>query len=121
MSHTTKTFQAVHVYFTKIEETSRWIFTHIFFASANILIFGGLFYIGSSGYSSSIFNWIWVLTTDFAKQKYRTRRDNPNSSNPSWKARKKPPKGHTRNIPFFSAQFQRIGYTTCYIQEWDPN
>ena len=45
--------------------------------------------------------WIRVPTTDFTRQKCGTRRENPNSSELSWKARKNPPKGHTKNTPFF--------------------
>ena len=61
-----------------------------------------------------------MSTTDFSRQQCRIRRDNTNSINPSWKARKNPPKVHTKNRPFYSAKFQRIGYATCYIQKWDP-
>ena len=34
------------------------------------------------------------------KTKNITRRENPNSSQPSWKTRKKHPKGHTKNRSF---------------------
>ena len=37
--HSPKTFQAIHIYFTKSEEYSRWFFNHLFFVSAIILIF----------------------------------------------------------------------------------
>ena len=39
-------------------------------------------------------------TSDFARQKIRTRRENSNSSKPSWKAINEPPKGLTKNRPF---------------------
>ena len=49
-------------------------------------------------------NRIRVPKNDFTRQKCRTRRDNPYSNNPSWKARKKPFKGHTKNRSFFSCK-----------------
>ena len=52
---------------------------------------------------------IRVTTTDFERQKFRTRRDNKNSGKISWKARKKPPKGHTKNIPFFFCTISKDG------------
>ena len=45
-------------------------------------------------------NCLRVPTNDFAIQKCITRRKNPSSSKPSWKSRKKPPKGRTKNISF---------------------
>ena len=104
----------------KLKKPPDRFFTHLFFASAIILIFGGLFLHRLSRLLKFNLNWIRVPKTDFARQKFRNRRDNQNSSNPIWKVRKKPPKGHTKNRPFFSAKFQRIGYATYYIQEWDP-
>ena len=50
-----------------------------------------------------------VTTTDFARQKCRTRRDNPKPDKPSWKARNKPPKGHTKNIPLVYCKFSKDG------------
>ena len=46
-------------------------------------------------------------------------RDNPNSSQISWKAKKNPPKRHTKIVPLFYTQFQRIGCVTYYLQEWN--
>ena len=79
--------------------------THLFFASAIILIFGGLFLHILSRLIKFNTNCLRVPTTDFARQKYTTRRDNPNSSKLSWKVIKKPPKGHTKKIPFFMNNF----------------
>ena len=75
-------------------------FTHIFFDSTIILIFEGLFLHRLSRILKVNLNWLRVPTTDFARQKFRTRRDNKSSSNPSWKARKKTSKEHTKNRPF---------------------
>ena len=85
----------------KLKKPPDGLFTNIFFASAIILIFGGLFLHRLSRLLKFNLNWIRVPKTDFERQKCRTRRDNPNSSNPIWKARKKPHKGHTKNRPFF--------------------
>ena len=48
-------------------------------------------------------------TTDFAIQKCRTRRENPNSSHLSWKERNNPPKGHTKNRPFVFCTISKDG------------
>ena len=45
-------------------------------------------------------NWLRVPATYFLKQKCRTRGKNPSSSDLMWKARKNPPKSHTKNRPF---------------------
>ena len=42
MSHTSKTFQAIHIYFTKMKKPPDEFFTNLFFAEARILTFGGL-------------------------------------------------------------------------------
>ena len=44
--------------------------------------------------------WIRVPTTDFERQKCRTRRENLNPIKTSWKPGKKTPKGHIKNRPF---------------------
>ena len=75
--------------------------THILFASSIILIFGGLFSHRLYRILKVKSNFLRVPTTDFSRRKIRTRRDNPNSSNPRWKARNKPPKIHTKNTHFF--------------------
>ena len=74
--------------------------THLFFASAIILIFGGLFLHRLSRLLKYNPNLVRVPTTDFARKKCRTRRYNPKSIRPSWKARNKPPKVRTKNRPF---------------------
>ena len=79
--------------------------TNNFFASAITQIFGGLLLHILSRILKVKINRIRVPTTNFSRQKIITRRENPNSSKLSWKARKKPPKGHTKNRPFFYAQF----------------
>ena len=100
MAHTPKTFQAIHIYFTILKKPTDLFFTHLFFASAIILIFGGLFLHSLSRILKVKPNLLRVPETEFAREKIRTRRDNPNSSKISWKAIKNPPKGHTKNRPF---------------------
>ena len=90
---------------------------HLFFVSTIILIFGGLFLHRLYRLLKVKINCLRVSTTEFDRKKFRTRRYNPNPINLSWKARKNPPKGKTKNRPFFSAQFQRTGYVTHYLQE----
>ena len=88
MAHTSKTFQSIQIYFTKSNKTPYGICINLFFASEIILIFGGLFLHRLSRLLKVNLNSIMVPTTDFARQKCRTRRDNnPNSRNPSYKAR----------------------------------
>ena len=84
----------------KVKKPPDGFLTHIFFASAIILIFGGLFLHSLSRKLKVNLNWLRVPTTEFSKQKCITRRDNPKSIKIIWKARKKPPKGHTKNKPF---------------------
>ena len=67
MTHTPKIFQAIYIYFTKSEEASILIFTHLFFVSSIILIFVGLFLQRISRIIKVNLNWIRVPTTDFAK------------------------------------------------------
>ena len=43
MSHRSKTFQAIPIYFTKVKKPPYVFFTHLFFALAIILLFGGFF------------------------------------------------------------------------------
>ena len=113
MSHTPKTFQEIHIYFTKVKNPPDVFCTHIFFASKTILIFGGLFLNRLSGILRFDINWLRVPTTDFGGKKCRTRRDNPNSSKISWKSRKKPPKGHTKNGPIVFCTISNEGI--CHI------
>ena len=90
----------------KLKNPPDGFFTHLFFASAIILIFCGLFLYRLYRLLKSHPNLIRVPKTDSARKKCRTRTSNPNSSNPSWKARKNPPKGHTKNRPFFLKKFK---------------
>ena len=75
----------------------------LLFASAKILIFGGLFIHRISRILKFKLNWLRVPTTDFARQKLTTMMENPCSSNVIWKARKNPSKGHPKNRPLFPA------------------
>ena len=97
MSHTPKTFQDIHFYFTKSEETSRWILYSFLLCLGNNLNIYFLFLHSLSRLHKVTLNWLRSLTTEFARQKFRTRRENPNSIQLIWKARKNPPKGHTKN------------------------
>ena len=99
MAHTPKIFQGIHIYFTKVKKPLEGFFNNLFFTSEIILIFGG-FLPTIYGVIIFNFNWIRVTTTYSARQKFRTRRENKNSSKLGWKSRNNPPKGHTRNRPF---------------------
>ena len=87
-------------------------FTHLFFASEIILIFGGLFLHRIHILIRVIIDCISVPTNDFVKQKWITRGENPNSIQISWKARKRPTKVSTKNRPFVFCTFSkgRIGH-----------
>ena len=110
MVHTPKTFQSIQLYLKKVKNPPDRFCASLFFDSSIVLILGGLFLHRLYRILKFNLNWLRVPTTDFSRQKIRTRRENPNSGKLIWKARKKPPKVHTKNRPFFSAQFQRIGY-----------
>ena len=84
----------------KVKNLPDGLCTHLFFASSIILIFGDIFLHRLSRIIKVKIKWIRLPTTDFVRQKFITRRDNPNSSKPSLRARKKPPKGHTKNRLF---------------------
>ena len=71
--------------------------THLFFASAIIIIFSRLCLHILSRLHKFKLNWSRVITTEFARQKFRTRRENPNSIKLVCKARNNRPKGHTKN------------------------
>ena len=85
-------------------------FIHLLFASETVQIFGGLFLHRISGILKVKLKWLRVPTTYFARLKFRTRKENPNPSKPSWKIRKNPPKGHTKNrcFVFFTISKGRI-------------
>ena len=74
MAHTPKTFKAIHIYSKKIEDASIWIFTHLFFASAIILIFSDIFLHRISRLLKVKLKRIRVPTDDFSRQKCRTGR-----------------------------------------------
>ena len=100
MAHTPKILQSIRIYFTKSENPADRFFTRLFFASEIILIFGGLYFHRLSRLLNIKLNWLRVPTSDFARQKFRNRRENPNSSKISCRARNKLFKGHTKNRPF---------------------
>ena len=109
MERTPKTFQAIHVYFTKVKNPLNGFCTHIFFAQEIILIFGGLFWHIIYRLIKVKLKFPMVRTTDFSKQKCRTSRKNKNSSEPSWKKRKKTSEGHTKNRTFVLCTISKDG------------
>ena len=95
MAHTPKMLQCLHIYFKKLNKPPDGFCTHIFFDLAIILIFGGVSLYRLSSIIKVNLKWLRVPTTDFERQKCRTKSENSNSSKLIWKARKKPTKGHT--------------------------
>ena len=75
----------------KVKKPPDLFCTHLFFDSAMIIIFIGLFLHHPYSIIKVNIGWLRVRTTDFSMQKCRTRSENSNSSKPSWKVRKKPP------------------------------
>ena len=73
-----------------MNKLSDGFFTHIFFASETILLFGGLSLYRIYRLLKVNLNSLRGPTTEFAGKKIR--RENPNSRNINWKTRKKPPK-----------------------------
>ena len=70
MAQTPKTFQAIHIYSTNLKKYPDGFCNHIFFASAIILIFGGLFLRRLSRLLKFKLGFLRVSTTDL------TRREN---------------------------------------------
>ena len=103
----------------KVKKPPYGFHTHLFFASEIILIFGGIFLHRISRLLKLKFKRIRVPQTEFSRQIWKTRRENPNLSNPSWKARKKTLKFHKKIHPLFSAQFKMIGYAKYSIKQWN--
>ena len=98
MAHTPKQFQFI---LKKVKKPPDGFCTRLFFALEIIVISSGFFLHRLSRILKIKLNWLSVPKTDFARQKFRTRRYNPTSSKPGWKASKKPPRGHTKIDPFF--------------------
>ena len=103
----------------KLKKPPDGLFANIFFASEIILNFSGIFLHRLSRILKFKINWLRVPTTNFSKQKCRTRRENPKSIKPSCKARKKTPKFHTKIYPLSTVQFQRIEYATYSLQYYN--
>ena len=74
MEHTFKTFQIIHINFTKVKNPPDGFCAHLIFALAIILIFRGLFLHTLYRLIKSKLNWLRVSTTDFERQIFRTRR-----------------------------------------------
>ena len=81
----------------KVKSPQNEVFTHLFLDSSIILFLHRLYRL-----LKVKLNRLRVPTNAFSGKKSITRRENPNSSNLSSKARKKPPKDHTKNRPFVS-------------------
>ena len=115
--HTHLNYSKTYIFILqKVKNPPDGFFFHIFFALSIILIFCGLFLHRLFSILKSNINWIRETTSDFSKQKFITRRENPSSINISCKLRKKPPKGHTKIDPLFSKKIQWIGYDTYSLQ-----
>ena len=97
----------------KVKKPPDGFYTCIFFASAIILIFGGLFLHRLSRLLEVDIKWIRFLPTYFVWQHCRNRRENTNWGNPSWNARKRTPKGHTKDRPFCFYKMSKGGI--CHI------
>ena len=112
MVHTPETFQAINIYLQKAKKPPVVFCTHLFFASEIILIFIGLFLHRKFRLLKVNIKSLMVTTSDLAREKSKTRRENPNSIKLSLKSRKKHPKGHIRKYTLFSTQFQKMVYVT---------
>ena len=99
MGHTLKT-PSIHVYFTQSEEAYRCI---LYLSLLCLINYPNIYW--------NIFTQALQATQSHAQlskgannllcmKKCRASKQNPNSSNPSGRAIKKTPKGHTKNIPF---------------------
>ena len=120
IAHTPKTFQSIHIYFTKTEESSRWICTHLFFVSSIILVFGGLFLHRLSRLLKVYIKWLRVPTTEFVRKNAELVQRIQIQVNPVVRQEISLPKATPKTYPLFSAKFQIIGYDTYSLQEWNP-
>ena len=100
MSHTPKHSKMYTFILQLFKKPPDGFCTHPLFASSITLIFGGLFLHRISRILKAKLDWLKMPTIEFSRQKCVTKRENPNSSKLSWMEIKKPPKGHTKNIPF---------------------
>ena len=110
MEYSSEPFQAIHIHSTKSEETSIWIFIHLFFESATILIFSGIFLHRLYRIPKFKIKWIRVPTTEFSRKKQRTRRNKPNQLKPVGGKERSFPKATPKIDPLSTGIFQRIGY-----------
>ena len=94
--------------------------THLLFASATMLIFGGIFLHRIYSLIKVNIKWTSMKTADFARQKCITRRKNPNSRKSSWKTRQNTPKGQTKIRPFVFCRISKdwIFHTIYQILEY---
>ena len=60
-----------------------------------------------------------ITSTDFARQKCRTRRDNSKPDNPVGRQDISLPKATPKTYPWSTVNFQRMGYSTYSPQEWN--
>ena len=82
--------------------------THIFFASAIILILSGIFLHRLSRIIKVELKLIRVPTTEFSRQKFRNRRHKPKSITPSWKSIKRLPNVTPKTDYLFTSNFQSM-------------
>ena len=108
-------FTAILIHSTKAKKSPDGFYTHVFFATTIILISGGLFLHHLSWIYRVKFKFMKAPIYEFSKEKCGTRTKQPKAEIPIWKARKKPPKGHTKISNFSTAQ-SLIFFLNTFLQ-----
>ena len=110
----------MHIYFTKLKNPPDGFCTHLFFVSSIILIFRGLCLHRLSMIIKVYIKCLRVPTTDFVRKNTELVGRIQIQVNPVGRQEISHPKSTPKTYPFFSSQFQIIGYDTYSLQEWNP-
>ena len=118
--HTHLCFVAILIYYTRIEETSWWIFrVHLIWNNKNTN-FGDLFLHFLSQIYQFKFKLLNKPTTDFEKEKCGTCRKKPKAEKQIWKESNKNIKGNTKIRHVSTAHYIRIDSITYFHHRYNP-
>ena len=104
----------------KVKKPPNGFCTYLLFASAIILIFGGLFLHRISRIIKVKMNWIRVTTAEFSGKTAETGGITQIQVRSVRRQERSPPKATPKVYPSYYAKFQSIGYATYYLQSWNP-
>ena len=119
MAHTPKNSETYTFILQKTKKPPDRFFTHILFVSTTILIVGGIFFHSLSRIIKFNIKWIRVPTTDLARKKKEPGGITQIQVNPVGRQEISLSKYTPKTDPLYSAKFQRIGYFTCSLKDWN--